>query len=212
MNHQILIATNHYPGVTAISELFALGYRPENLIVVAHDPDELFSAFCRSKFLEIHNTFDKYEYDILLSVNFRKLIPINIINRAKIAAINLHPGITQKYRGCWSSSWALINNESIAGYTWHYMDEQFDTGDIVLQEYIDILSTDTAHSLYYKIYHSALGKLGNVLSFAGQPGTKQETLGKYYNRSIPYNGKIDPTWTAEQIERFNRAMYFPPHT
>lgn len=206
-----MIATNRYPGVLAISELFALGYRPEDLIVVAHDPDELFSAFCRTKFLEIYNTFDKYEYDILLSVNFQKLISIETIKRAKVAAINLHPGITQKYRGCWSTSWALINNDSAVGYTWHYMDEHFDTGDIVLQEYVDVLSSDTAHSLYYKIYHRSFKKLNYVLEFAGKPGRKQETKGTYYNRNIPHDGKIDPTWDVEQVERFQRAMYFPPY-
>lgn len=210
-SYKILIATGGYPGILAIGELFALGYKPEDLIVVALDPDELFSAFCRLKFLEIHETFDKYEYDILLSVNFRKLISNSILNRAHVGAINLHPAITQKYRGCWGSSWSLINNESVTGYTWHYMDERFDTGDVILQGHVDILPNDTAHSLYYKIYPAAIKNLQYVLNFAGKPGVKQETIGTYYSSRIPFNGEIDPTWDQAQIERFQRAMYFPPH-
>lgn len=209
--YKILIATNEYPGILAIGELFALGYKPEDLIVVSLDPDEMFSTFCRSKFLEIHRTFDKYEYDILLSVNFRKLISSDIFNRAQVGAINLHPAITQKYRGCWNSSWSIINNETTTGYTWHYLDDRFDTGDIIFQEYVDILPDDTAHSLYYKIYNKSFKNLKYILDFAGKPGVKQEEVGKYYNRSIPYDGKIKPEWDQSQIERFHRAMYFPPH-
>lgn len=209
--YNILIATDGYPGLLAIAELFALGYRPEHLTVLSAEPDELFSAFCRSKYLKITQNFDKYEYDILLSVNFRELIPIDIINRSTVGAINLHPAITQKYRGRWNSSWAIINNEKSTGYTWHYMDEKFDTGDIILQEHIDILPNDTAHSLYYKIYQSAFKNLKYVLEFAGKPGIKQQSIGTYYNRNIPYGGKIDPLWPTEKIEAFSRAMYFPPY-
>ena len=208
---QILVATRDFPGILVISELFALGYSPNDIKVVSLEPDDLFDAFCQSKNLKINRELDKYQCDILLSVNFQKLIPIDIINCVKVGAINLHPAITQKYRGCWGTSWSIINNESITGYTWHYMDERFDTGDIVYQEYIDILPSDTAHSLYYKIYRSAFNNLKFVIDFAGKPGIKQETVGTYYNRKIPYDGKIDPTWNHDQVDRFKRAMYFPPY-
>lgn len=213
MQHKknILIATTGFPGILAISELFALGYQPTDIDIVSIECDNLFAEFCQSKKLKINNTLDKYECDILLSVNFSKLIPVDIINCAKLGAINLHPAITQKYRGCWSSSWSIINNETVTGYTWHYMDESFDTGDIVYQEYIDILPSDTAHSLYYKIYRSAFKNLEYVLEFAGKPGIKQQSIGTYYNRTLPHNGQINPGWDNEQIKRFQRAMYFPPY-
>lgn len=208
--YKILIATNGFPGILVISELFALGYQPEDITIVSLEPDGLFHAFCQSKGLVINHTFDKYDYNILLSVNFPKLISTDIINQATVGAINLHPAITQKYRGRWNSSWALINNESSTGYTWHYMSDQFDTGDIIYQEHIDILSTDTAHSLYYKIYQAAFKNLKYILEFAGNPGTKQEIVGTYYNKDIPYGGKIDASWTQDQVKQFQRAMYFPP--
>lgn len=207
---KILIATNGFPGILAIGELFALGYRPEDITIVSINPDELFYTFCRSKELKINHTFDKYDYNILLSVNFPKLISTDVLNRATVGAINLHPALTQKYRGRWNSSWAIINNEHSTGYTWHYMDEDFDTGDIICQEQIDISPHDTAHSLYYKIYQSSFSKLGYVLDFAGKPGYKQQIVGTYYNKNIPHGGKIDPHWSDDQVKRFQRAMYFPP--
>ena len=208
---KILIATKGFPGILVVSELFALGYCPDDLNIVSVEHDSLFAEFCQSKNLKINYTFDKYECDILLSVDFPKLISVDTINLAKVGAINLHPAITQKYRGCWSSSWSIINNETVTGYTWHYMDEHFDTGDIVYQECIDILPSDTAHSLYYKIYRAAFKNLEYVLDFAGKPGVKQQTVGAYYNRTLPHGGQIDPSWDNEQIKRFQRAMFFPPH-
>lgn len=205
----ILLATNGYPGVLTLAKLFSIGYDPQDIIVVSDEPDELFSRFCDSKNITINKDFN-FSYSILLSVGYGKLVPIEIINRASIAAINLHPAITQKYRGRWCSSWAIINNESHTGFTWHYMDEEFDTGDIVLQEYIDIEPNDTAHSLYYKIYNAAIINLRYILDYAGNPGIKQETRGMYYNKNIPFNGIVNPGWDIATVDRFKRAMHFPP--
>jgi methionyl-tRNA formyltransferase len=35
--------------------------------------------------------------------------------------------------------------------------------------------------------------------------------GSHYPRKIPFDGFIDATWDDEKIERFIRAMHFPPH-
>lgn len=205
----ILLATNSYPGVLALAELFSIGYTPSDIIVVSESPDRLFVNFCNSKNIEINNHFE-FNYSILLSINHGNLISRKIIDRASTGAVNLHPAITQKYRGRWCSSWAIINNESHTGFTWHYMDDRFDTGDIILQKEIAIDITDTAHSLYYKIYNLAIPNLKYILDHVGKPGIKQGTHGKYYNKNIPYDGIIDPSWDKDTVARFKRAMYFPP--
>ena len=45
----------------------------------------------------------------------------------------------------------------------------------------------------------------------GFRGRIQKKINKsYYSRGAPYDGKINPEWSIQQIERFIRAMIFPP--
>ena len=39
---------------------------------------------------------------------------------------------------------------------------------------------------------------------------KQKSGPSYYPRRVPNNGYVNPAWSREQIDRFIRAMYFPP--
>jgi methionyl-tRNA formyltransferase len=41
-------------------------------------------------------------------------------------------------------------------------------------------------------------------------GLEQTGESSYYGRDLPFFGIIDPTWSTEKIDRFIRAMYFPP--
>tara|TARA_Y100000589_G_scaffold319968_1_gene349226 strand:- start:396 stop:632 length:237 start_codon:yes stop_codon:yes gene_type:complete len=53
--------------------------------------------------------------------------------------------------GCSSLAWALINREKKVGFPWHILEEEFDTGDIVLQNEIDVKNNENAFSLWNKV-------------------------------------------------------------
>lgn len=61
--------------------------------------------------------------------------------------INLHPSLLPEYRGMAPQHWPIINGESKTGVTVHYVDEGTDTGDIILQEEIELLPTDYVYDL-----------------------------------------------------------------
>jgi UDP-4-amino-4-deoxy-L-arabinose formyltransferase/UDP-glucuronic acid dehydrogenase (UDP-4-keto-hexauronic acid decarboxylating) len=42
------------------------------------------------------------------------------------------------------------------------------------------------------------------------PGRAQEGEGSYFPRELPEEGSINPEWDDARIDRFIRAMYFPP--
>jgi hypothetical protein len=44
----------------------------------------------------------------------------------------------------------------------------------------------------------------------GEKGIVQALLNDYYNRSCPHNGQIELSWSENKIERFIRAMIYPP--
>lgn len=58
--------------------------------------------------------------------------------------INFHPSLLPKYRGPTPVNWAIINGETETGVTAHYMEEEFDKGDIIFQRKLAISNDDTS--------------------------------------------------------------------
>jgi len=108
-------------------------------------------------------------------------------------------------------SWCLINNESTVSYTWHRMNSQYDTGNVLVKHTFDILEKDTAFSLNLRLSEHAISNLETILSMKDNSGKPPVTIGTYYNKSVPFDGIIDTDWTLDEIDRFIRAMYHPPH-
>ena len=218
MKRNLSIGCTNTSCIPLISKLFELGYRPDNLQVY-HPPDQiLLEQFCKQ--LSIHSTiisnnddFSKYvtqSSELMLNISgIDFLISERNIKKFPKGIINLHTGLLEDYRGRWMPSWALINNEKFTGYTWHYVNNQFDSGNIIHQEKFLINEHDTAFSLNFKILNCAINSLEYVLS--GSPGTPPVKLGKYFNKEKPFNGTIQDAWSDDQIKQFIKAMYHPPY-
>ena len=155
----------------------------------------------------------KNKKGILLSIHYRNIIKENIINCFEGIKINLHPSLLPYYKGCFSSVWAIINNEKETGITYHILTPGVDEGNILIQEKIKIEENDTAFSLFHKLITLGINKLPKLFELIrlNYEGEKQNCIGSYYKREIPYNGIIDNNWTLKQKELFVRAMYYPPY-
>ena len=217
MGYKLSIGCTDTSCIPLISKLFELKYRPEE-IQVYHPPGQLVVVNFCEKFL-IHHTqisnnfeFNKCLIRSELMVNISGipfLISEENINKFSKGIINLHTGLLEEYRGRWMASWALINNEQYAGYTWHYINKQFDAGNIIYQHQFLISEEDTAFSLNYKILHHAINSIEHILT--GNHGYPPEKLGRYYNKNKPFNGIIQEHWNSLQIKQFIKAMYYPPY-
>ena len=222
---KIILTTQGSQGVVTLRELFGLGFKPNEIVVLVcksrFNATLLeFLEFNKIPIIEIGSgkEFDSWlisgeipNKTILLSVSWKYKFSKQAIRFFGNNAINLHPGLLPEYKGCFSSSWSIINGEKVSGFTYHLIDDDFDCGEILLREEIPILDNDTAHSLNYKIMQKALSKIGEVLALAGLPGERQCEIGQYYSSKIPFGGELRSEWSSEFKERFIRAIYFPPH-
>lgn len=225
---KIILATQGSQGVVALRELFALGYKPDDISVVICNADprhnEPLISFLQFNDMKIQIASAGLDLDshilklnitsfLLLSISWKFLISEALINKCNGSAINFHPGLLPQYRGCFSTSWSIINGESVVGYTYHLINQRFDEGPILFQEEIEILEFDTAHSLNYRIMQRGLSRLGEVIkSFqSGSKSHPQDQKGKYYPNQLPYKGEIDSSWDIATRNRFIRAIYFPPY-
>jgi len=95
-------------------------------------------------------TLKNLNVDLQIVVAFR-MLPEIIWNMPKIGTINLHGSLLPKYRGAAPINWAIINGDNTTGVTTFFLQHQIDTGNILLQEAVEINKTDTAGTLHDKM-------------------------------------------------------------
>jgi methionyl-tRNA formyltransferase len=71
--------------------------------------------------------------DLIVCVHLEKVLSKKIYSIAKKAAINVHPSLLPKYRGLSPQHQALMHGDMETGVTIHYLEEEADIGDIILQ-------------------------------------------------------------------------------
>ena len=157
-----------------------------------------------------------YDYSIIVCSNYPKIVPEKWL-KDKIA-INCHWSLLPKYRGMHSTAWALINGEEYIGQSIHFMDCEFDTGDIIVQssikvdEHMDI--TDIFSDLSDLEAENLYNVINEYFNSGFIPRVKQdETLATYVPRRTERMGRIDWTKPSKEIWNLTRALpvsYYPP--
>ena len=83
-----------------------------------------------------------FQPDLIL-VKGTRIISKKILECTNAPFINMHVGITPRYRGVHGAYWALANNDrQNAGTTIHYVDAGIDTGNVIAQQRIEISAKD----------------------------------------------------------------------
>jgi len=88
--------------------------------------------------------------DVIFAVNVYQKLRAPLLKLPRVGIINIHFGMLPWYRGMSPYMWAMAHGETEIGITAYFMDEQFDTGDIVIQESVPILSHDSVYALYVR--------------------------------------------------------------
>jgi len=71
----------------------------------------------------------------LIFCNGASILRRSVIGVPRLGVINIHTGIVPEYRGPTPEFWALYNGDfDHVGVTVHYLTEEIDAGDIILQE------------------------------------------------------------------------------
>lgn len=105
-------------------------------------------------YCQIEDTID-IEYDLIISVNYWKIVPQNFLDKVNGMAVNIHHSYRLKFKGRFSTSWAIMHarkdNCWEHGTTIHYMDKSIDDGKIIATDKVLITEFDTAESLFEKV-------------------------------------------------------------
>ena len=150
--------------------------------------------------------------DLMVTCAFGQILSQEILDIPRLGVINIHASLLPKYRGASPIHYAILNGESKTGITIMKTDIGIDTGDIIMQEEIDIPENQTMGELF-----ESLSVLGAELIVKALPSiidgtctfTKQDdkiaTLTKIIKKDM---AKID--WNNNAKDIVNQIRAFNP--
>ncbi len=165
---------------------------------------------------EVIDSLSKSNPDLIVVAAYGQILPVSILEIPPFGCINVHASLLPRWRGASPIQAALLAGDTVTGVSIMKMDEGLDTGPILMQREIEIVSEDNALSLSDK-----LSKLGASLLL--------ETLSSYFLGKIQLKiqnseqatktylikkeeGLLDLNKPARLLERAVRAFYPWPGT
>ncbi|MBO4760830.1 MAG: methionyl-tRNA formyltransferase [Bacteroidales bacterium] len=99
---------------------------------------------------EFLSALEAFKADLFVVVAFR-MLPEVVWKMPPLGTFNLHAALLPQYRGAAPINWAVINGERMTGATTFMIDENIDTGGIMLRQELRISETDTAGDVHDKL-------------------------------------------------------------
>lgn len=117
------------------------------------------------------NKLKEYDIDFIVLAGFLLKIPENILNVFPKKIINIHPALLPKYggKGMYGKKVhdaVIASGDEYSGITIHYVNKNYDEGDIIFQEKCEVKNNDTpetlakrVHSLEYNFFPKVIKKV-----------------------------------------------------
>jgi len=172
-----------------------LGYQSKNRQQEIIDANVMNTkSIPKEKRINVSSVNSTQTIDLLININpdliivyGTRIISKSVLESVQCKFINIHAGITPKYRGAHGTYWALVNNDlQNSGVTIHFIDKGIDTGSIIYQD--NVIPTQKDNFTTYPLLQLAKGlKLLN------------QSVIDYFNQSI----------TIKKSEIESRLWYHP---
>jgi methionyl-tRNA formyltransferase len=150
--------------------------------------------------------------DLQIVVAFR-MLPEMVWNMPPMGTVNLHGSLLPQYRGAAPINWAVINGEKETGVTTFQLQQDIDTGSILLQDRFPIADTDTAGDVHDRM--KVIGARLLVRTIEGlAAGTLKAVMQenpaglKHAPKLFTETGKID--WQRPAAEIYNLIRGLSP--
>lgn len=159
---------------------------------------------------EFLNRLSSINLDAIVVVAFGQKLGSKLLNMPEYGCINLHASLLPLYRGASPIHQAIIDGRKVTGVTTMYMDQGWDTGDMIYKKEVKIKRNDTVGDL-----HDKLAKIGADLLLktlidvkkGTAPREKQnEEKATYASKIDKATGEIDWSQSAEAIFNLVRGV------
>lgn len=159
---------------------------------------------------EFINALAAYEADVFVVVAFR-MLPEIVWNMPPLGSFNLHASLLPQYRGAAPINWAIINGEKETGLTTFKLQQEIDTGNIVLQEKIAISDDMDVASLYTAMMYKGADLMLQTINLLAEgnvtylPQSDSKEL-RHAPKIFKENCKIDFSKTVNEVYNHIRGL------
>lgn len=100
---------------------------------------------------EVLKVLKEYKIEFIVLAGFMRILTPILLNAFANRIINIHPALLPSFPGLHAQKQALDYGVKVSGCTVHFVDGGVDTGPIILQAVVPVLSNDTEESLSERI-------------------------------------------------------------
>ena len=169
---------------------------------------------CVSRLDALPAAMDGRPFDYLFSIANLFVVPPGILALPRLGAVNFHDGPLPRYAGLHATTWAILNQETSHGVTWHEMREAVDAGGIPQQRLFALDPDETAFTLNRKCFTAGIESFEELIKDLGagmirsrpQEPAKRTYFGKHTRP--PAQACIDWALPSEHIAAFVRSLDF----
>lgn len=100
---------------------------------------------------KIDEVLQSYQVELVCLAGFMRILSPQLVKKWHKKMINIHPSLLPNFKGANAVLDALNAQVKITGCTTHFVSEEVDSGEIILQSQVPIASDDNLASLSAKI-------------------------------------------------------------
>jgi methionyl-tRNA formyltransferase len=146
----------------------------------------------------------RFKPDVIVVASFPRIIPPNVLAKARVGALNMHASALPRHRGVDGIFGTYWDDDRDAAMTIHWINERIDAGDIAAQKSVPLQRGRPSRELYMELAAIGADLLAGVLEdvSAGQIPRRQQDESRATYRSaadiararIPF-----AQWPAERV-------------
>jgi phosphoribosylglycinamide formyltransferase 1 len=96
---------------------------------------------------------DDLQPDLVVLAGFMRILSDDFINHYQHRLINIHPSLLPKYKGLNTHQKAIDNSDTVHGASVHYVNNELDSGPVVIQAEVPVRADDDAETLAARVLH-----------------------------------------------------------
>ncbi len=169
--------------------------------LTVHQPD-------RIKTPESIALFASHTAELVVVVAYGRILPTEFLRAPKRGCINVHFSLLPLYRGAAPVNWAIVNGETRTGVTTMFIEEELDSGPILLQQETPIGTRETAPELMARLSEMGAQLLGETIGRLDviTPRPQRHRDATFAPLLRKENGLINWTSSAHLVERCVRGL------
>lgn len=222
--------------VASLSKIIDAGYEVVGVVTapdkpagrgkkIRKSPVKIFAEAHGLTILQPWNLKDKDFIDAFQALNANigvvvafRMLPQVIWSMPYLGTFNLHASLLPDYRGAAPIHHAVMNGEKVTGVTTFFLKHEIDTGDVILQEKVQIGESETTGDLYQRLMVLGAEQVEKTLNLIETDNFKLKMQGDLVPQgkelhSAPKIVKADTTinWDMTTAEVYNKIRGLNPN-